>query len=135
MPLNIVNYKTHLRFVSLRLWALDTTKKILQNANFSRLQLTLGCSAGIGSQQWGRKRTAADAAAAAAEASPDALAPHAAALASALQVRSPTMLRRVGTPSPSNSLIQVSPASVLVRGPKGGRLQASQTFMGQKFTL
>ena len=43
---------------------------------------------GLASHQWGRKRCAAVAAAAAAEAAPDALSPHATSLAAALQVRS-----------------------------------------------
>ncbi len=47
-------------------------------------------AAGLASQQWGRKRCAALAVVAAAEAAPDAVAPRAATLAGALQVRPTT---------------------------------------------
>lgn len=57
-----------------------------QAADDASHALAAAPTAGLGSQQWGRKRTAADAAAAAAEASPDALSPHAFALAAALEV-------------------------------------------------
>jgi len=49
-------------------------------------------TAGLSSQQWGRKRAAADAAAAAAEASPDALAPYSCTVATALQAELPGRL-------------------------------------------